>query len=283
MKLIVRPMTMADKPAILRVSARIWDGHDYVPLFFDSWVRERGFWVGEVRGRVVAYSKATELAPGEWWLEALRVDPDHRSRGLGKEMSRQVLYRALEQRPVSLRLATADVNRESIHIITEVMGFKPYAVYRFFVGSPGRPQPGPKLVRPPAADALQFLRGHEELAVSRGLLPSTWRFREANRGYLSELRRSGNLFGFRKATSLEGLLILKPHRYRGNDLDVSFVAGPRRAIRAFRAFTMRVARACGSRNLSGMAASERMASALKAMGMKPHPHISAVPVYEYPI
>lgn len=283
MKLLVRPVTMADHPAITRISSRIWDGHDYVPMFFERWVAEGGFWAGVMRERVVGYGKATELAPGEWWLEGLRVDPVCGSRGVGKELSRQVLHRTLEERPVSLRLATADVNHESVHIIEKVMGFKPYVQYRFFLDSPKKPQPGPGLVAPPVTEAFDFLERSAELAASRGLLASTWLFRDLNRRYVAELKRGGYLFGYRTAGRLAGLMVLKPHRYRGNDLDISFVAGTGRALVAFRSFLLRVSHECGTRNLSGMAASEEMASALEFLGMKPHPRIGAVLVYEYPI
>jgi GNAT superfamily N-acetyltransferase len=283
LKLLVRPVTMADRPAVMRISSRIWEGRDYVPMFFDRWVSEGGFWAVELRNRLAGYGKATELAAGEWWLEGLRVDPDCRSRGVGKELSRQVLYRTLENRPVSLRLATADVNRESIHIIEKVMGFKPYAQYRFFLGAPGRPEPGPKLVQPTVAETLDFLRRSAELAASRGLLQSTWRFRDVNRALVAELKRGGYLFGHRAAGRLAGLMVLKPHRYHGNDLDISFVAGTGRALAAFRLFLFRVAQECGTQNLSGMAASEEMAAALASLGMKPHPHNNAVLVYDYSI
>jgi len=283
MALQARPVTMADKPALLRISSRIWNGHDYVPMFFERWVSEGGFWAGVVRNRLVGYGKATELAPGEWWLEGLRVDPDCRSRGLGKELSRQVLYRTLERRPVSLRLATADVNHESVHIIESVMRFSHFADYRFFLGKPGKPKSGPKLVRPAVAEALDFLRHSEELSASRGLLQSTWRFRDVNRGYVAELKSGGYVFGHRAAGGLAGLMVLKPHRYRGNDLDVSFVAGTGRALAAFRSFLFRVAHGCGTQSISGMAASNEMAVALKSLGLKPHPDISAVLVYDYPI
>jgi GNAT superfamily N-acetyltransferase len=274
---------MADRPALMRISSRIWEGHDYVPMFFEGWVNEGGFWAGEIRNRIVGYGKATELAAGKWWLEGLRVDPDCRSRGVGKELSRAVLHRTLEKLPVSLRLATADVNHESVHIIETVMGFKPYVQYRFFLGTPGKPEPGPKLVRPTVAEALDFLRGSEELTASRGLLASTWRFRDVSRTHVAELRRGGYLFGYRTAGRLAGLMVLKPHRYRGNDLDISFVAGTGRALAAFRSFLSRVAHECGTRELSGMAASDEMAEAFKTLGFKPHPRISAVLVYEYPI
>jgi GNAT superfamily N-acetyltransferase len=267
----------------MEISSRIWGGHDYVPIFFERWVSEGGFWGVEMRNKLVGYGKATELAPGEWWLEGLRVDPDCRSRGVGKELSRAVLLRTLEKLPVSLRLATADVNHESVHIIEKAMGFKPYVQYRFFLGSPEKPRPGPGLVEPPVAEALDYIERSAELAASRGLLQSTWRLRDLHRSHVAELRRGGYLFGYRTARRLAGLMVLKPHRYRGNDLDISFIAGTGRALAAFRSFLFRVAHECGSDTLSGMAASDEMAAALESLGMKPHPHIGAVLVYDYPI
>jgi GNAT superfamily N-acetyltransferase len=283
MKLLVRPMKMADKPAVMRISSRIWEGSDYVPLFFDRWVREGGFWAGELRGRLVGYGKATELAPGEMWLEGLRVDPGCRKRGVGKELSRQVLLRALKKRPVSLRLATADVNHESIHIIEAVMRLRQYAQYRFFLGAPRKPQPGPRLVAPTVAEALDYVKRSSELTASRGLLQSNWLFRDVNRRYMAELGRGGYVFGYCQGGRLAGLLVLKPHRYHGNDLDLSFMAGTDEALAVFRSFISRVAHDCGTKNISGMAASDEMAKALKYLGLKPHPHIGKVLVYEYPI
>lgn len=282
-RLLVRPMTEADKPAVMKISSRIWEGNDYVPLFFDRWVKEGGFWAGELAGRLVGYGKATEFAPGEWWLEGLRVDPGCRKRGIGKELSHQVLDRTLERRPVSLRLATADVNHESIHIIKAVMGFESYTEYRFFTGTPRRPRPGPPLLAPRVPEALDFIKRSAELAESKGLLPWTWLFRGLNRRYVSELIRCGYVFGFGTAGKLAGLLVVRPHRYRGNDLDISFVAGDRQALAAFRSFIFRVAHDCGTQNISGMAASGEMAAVLKSFGMKPHPHLRKVLVYEYPI
>ena len=282
-KLVVRPMTMADKPAVMKISSRIWEGNDYVPLFFDRWVENGGFWAAELRGRLVGYGKATQLSPGEWWLEGLRVDPECRKQGVGRELSRRVVQRTLERRPVSLRLATADVNHESIHIIETVMGFKLYAQYRFLVGAPRKPRPGPPLVAPTVAEALDFIKRNAELAASRGLLQYTWLFRHVDRRYVAELVRCGYVFGYGRAGRLAGLLVIRPHRYHGNDIDISFVAGDTRALAAFRSFLSRVAHDCGTKSISGMAVSDEMAKAFKSLGLQPHSRIGKVPVYEYPI
>jgi GNAT superfamily N-acetyltransferase len=282
-RLVVRPMTMADKPAVMKVSSRIWEGNDYVPLFFDRWIVDGGFWAAELRGRLVGYGKATQLSPGEWWLEGLRVDPGRRKRGVGKELSRLVLERTLDERPTSLRLATADVNHESLHIIEAVMRFKPCAQYRFFVGEPAEPRPGPPLVTATTAEALDYIARSPELVASKGLLQYTWLFRRFDRRYAAELVRGGHVLGFRRAGVLRGLLVLRRHRYHGNDLDIAFVDGGRQALAAFGAFISRVAAERGTKNISGMAASDVMAVALASLGLKPHPHIGRVLVFEYPI
>ncbi len=282
-KLFVRPVTMADKPAVLGVSSRIWEGNDYVPLFFDRWVKEGGFWAAELRGRLVGYGKATQLSSGEWWLEGLRVDPDCRRRGIGKELSRQVVERTLDLRPASLRLATADVNHESLHIIETVMKFKPFAQYRFFVGEPAEPFSGERLARPLAAEVLDYLNRSPELSASKGLLVYTWLFRTLDRRYVAELVKAGYVLGYRSGKSLAGVLVLRPHRYHGNDLDISFAGGDKKALAAFGSFISRVACDCATKNISGMAASEEMAAAFTSLGMKLHPHISRVLVYDYPI
>lgn len=283
MGIVVRRVRMSDWPAVRRISARIWEGHDYVPLFFKQWVCEGGFWCAEVRGRIAGYGKATELAPGELWLEGLRVDPALRKRGIGAELSRQVLYRALDLRPVSLRLATADVNRESVHIIETVMHFNLLAQFRMFGASAVDVREGEPLVIPSAREALDFIRSGRELGASKGLLQSTWRFRNTDARYLSESKRAGRLLGYKRAGTLEGVLVCGPHRYRAADLDVSYVGGTTRALAAFRAYLHRRVRAAGGDTISGMAASDEMAAALAAVGAKASDRIKAVLVYDYPV
>jgi len=279
----VRPVKMSDWPAVQRISARIWEGHDYVPLFFKQWVREGGFWCAEVRGRIAGYGKVTELAPGELWLEGLRVDPALRRRGIGAELSKQVLSRALDLLPVSLRLATADVNRESVRIIETVMHFNLLVKLRMFRAEAMDAKEGEPLVVPSARAAFDFIRSGKELGASKGLLQSTWRFRNTDARYLSELRRAGRLLGYLRKGNLEGVLICGPHRYRAADLDVSFIGGTPRALTAFRAHLHRRVRAAGGDAISGMAASAQMSAALETVGARPSDRLKAVFVYDYPV
>jgi RimJ/RimL family protein N-acetyltransferase len=282
MALRVRPATLRDKAAVLGISAKIWEGHDYLPLFFDGWVREGQFWVGLERGRVVGCGKATEFSRGEWWLEGLRIDPDLGGRGLGKALSFAILARALALRPRALRLATADVNEASIHII-EQMGFRQAYATRLYQArlGPARARRC-ELERLGQREAWQFLLSSEELAANRGLLHHTWQFREATGALVRELCRAGYVFGVRERGRLAGMLILRPHRYHPRDLGISFIEGSKRAVERMRRVVLSRAHEQGSQWLEAMAAGERMQRALHSIGLKRHREVRQVPVYEFP-
>lgn len=282
MELMVRPALRADREAVLAISRQIWEGHDYVQHFFDRWIRAGGLVVGETRGRVIGFGKITDLAPGELWLEGLRVDPRVGGRGLGRELSRRILYAALDRRPCSLRLATADVNHASLAIIRNT-AFRHILTYKYLTGAPPAAHAGPEPVHPSPAAAFEFLRSSEEQRLGHGLVPYVWLFREANPLHIAELNRKHWVFGFRRGGRLSGLLVMRPHRYDPTNLDISFAGGSRPALAAFRAFIGRVAARRGSRTVTGMAVGTEMAGALAGFGLKPVTGFKDVLVFEYPL
>ena len=282
MELTVRPATVADREAVLAISRQIWEGHDYVQQFFDRWILDGGMLVGEIRGRVIGFGKMTELAPGELWLEGLRVDPGKGGRGLGRELSHRILYAALARRPRSLRLATADVNHASLAIIRDT-AFRHVLTYKYLTGAPPVADAGPGLVHPSPAEAFDFLRSSDEQRLGHGLVPYVWLFREANLHHVAELCRKRWVYGVRHCGRLAGLLIVRPHRYSPADLDISFVSGSKPALAEFRALVGRVGAKRGSRSVTGMCAGTGMAGALAGFGLKPVTGFKDVLVYEYPI
>ncbi len=282
MEIKVRPARAGDKPDVFRICSRVWKGWDYVTLFFDQWVKQRGFWVGETGGRLVGFGKATELAKGEWWLEGLRVDPDLQDKGIGTRLSFRILSKALEHQPVSLRLATAAINQKAIAIIKRP-GFRFCFRTWYYRGRPRRREPAQGVITPSVAQALEFLEGSQELLASKGLLGYTWLFRTANQRYLRELVRAKAVFGYGVRSKLDGLLILRLHRYSDTDLYISYVGGNTQAISAFPSFRFQVAEERGSDTIDGMAASEAMRAVFKEMGMELHPKIGEVLVFVYPV
>lgn len=292
MALTVRPARMQDKPALLAIARRTWEGHDYLPIVFDGWVKKGDFWVGEHRSRVIGCGKATHFGAGEWWLEGLRVDPDLQGRGLGTKLSLAILDRVLRRKPRSLRLCTGRNNTHSIRIIGR-MGFEPIFCTRLFRGNPGLPRIAPNgspvggdcsgISRLPATEALRVLAGHEELWLNCGLLQHTWQFRESSLRYLQELEGQGRIWGYREQGRTSGLLIAQPHRYDPRNLDISFISGTSRVLAAFGRFLRRRVKEAGGSRLAGTAAGPEMKRALLHLGLKPESGHGHEVVFEYPV
>lgn len=85
---LLRPAEAGDAAGVEAISAQIWGGHDYVPAVFDDWLADvtGEFTVVYDGERLAAFGKLTELGPGEWWWEGMRVDPAYRGRGLARAL-----------------------------------------------------------------------------------------------------------------------------------------------------------------------------------------------------
>ena len=130
----IRRAVHEDKPRIVEISSKIWDGEDYLPHIFNKWVDEKGgeFSVITVDGVVAGCAKITELPHNVLWLEGIRVDTDYRGRGLGKSLAEYQLKRAKEIGYEKLELGTFVENYESIAII-EKRGFERVASFKFLL------------------------------------------------------------------------------------------------------------------------------------------------------
>jgi GNAT superfamily N-acetyltransferase len=302
----VRRARSQDRKDILRICRATWHGWDYVPEYLNRWLKEKGFYVIVERrtGRAVGLGKYTELAPGELWLEGLRIDPEARSRGLGWQLSKAVLRHALAEKPVSIRLATGRRNTHSRRIIRR-MGLRLRVSLWSREGKVPRRAGKPDVFVPSARAAYDYLRRSDECRAGKGLLAHTWQFRTATPELIAELHRKGCLFGYGhkpvgpttgragRNDDLQGLLILQPGRYRTGRLDICFIGGTRKALpefaRQIRVFARR--RRCTS--IGGMAASPKILRHLGGLRMRvptPRRRGSRVPggqrhvmVYEYPL
>ena len=132
---MIRRLTREDKAAVSQLCGRAVS-EDFIPLYFDSFIDEKvgfGFEEGGVLAGMVFMSVALD---GEAWLFGLRVDPDHRRKGIG----RQLTEHALKEIPRSCRLVRLGIfkdNRASLQLARS-FGFSARAdyVFREYRGSP---------------------------------------------------------------------------------------------------------------------------------------------------
>ncbi len=89
---VCRPALPLDTEDVLRFTSRIWDGDDYVPGVWQEWLSDANGLcaVAEYQGHAIGLVKLSCLAPGQWWIMGLRVDPDHQKLGVASRLHHYV-------------------------------------------------------------------------------------------------------------------------------------------------------------------------------------------------
>jgi GNAT superfamily N-acetyltransferase len=200
-----RPARAEDKSRVLEITAHTWgpgEG-DYIAEVWDRWLADpQGeFTVAELDGAVVALAKLTWVADGEWWMEGLRVDPEHRRAGIGQAMNTYQVQLARKLGGRVVRYATGLRNAGS-HRIAERADFH---VLTRFVERTGEkldePAHGLETLIPADLDAAwQMASESDSLQATRGVYVWMWRARALTRERLAEHVERGHAMGMRDAT-----------------------------------------------------------------------------------
>ncbi|MFA4646083.1 GNAT family N-acetyltransferase [Pyrococcus kukulkanii] len=131
--MLVRKATPRDRPFVEETARLTWNGEDYLARVFEKWLKDEHFYVLELNGRVIGTAKLTFLPERVGWLEGLRVHPNYRGRGYGRELHNFMLELgeklATEGKIEALEFSTCFLNKESI-AMAKKDGFK--VVARFY-------------------------------------------------------------------------------------------------------------------------------------------------------
>jgi acetyltransferase (GNAT) family protein len=177
---VIRPALPLDREAVLEFCKFIWDGHDYIPDVWDDWMADPSgqMFVAEYAGKAVGLGRLTLLAPGQWWLEGLRVDPAHQDRKIGTLMNDYLNALWLERGEGYLRLMTS-AKRVKVHHMAEQHGMARIAERSFFIAEP-RDSAGESAFIPlgdgEIAEAAQFAVAAESTALTGPMADVGWRF-----------------------------------------------------------------------------------------------------------
>ena len=141
--IVFRNALSGDMEAIAEISRLTWDGEDYLEAMATAWISDGTLRVGELDGRVIGTFRISPMPCGVIWLEALRVHPDQRGRGLGRRLGSEAFRIGRELIEAGegdcLEFSTYVNNLESIHISTS-QGFR--VVNRFMLMSREGAGPG---------------------------------------------------------------------------------------------------------------------------------------------
>ncbi len=126
----IRAASEADRAQLEAIAAQTWDGDDYLPRVIDDWLKDPhdGFYVATLRDRVVGVIKLTRFAPGEWWMEGLRVDPAYQGHGFARILHHFVINQVRQRGEGTVRFATAAHN-EAVRQLARETGFERVACY----------------------------------------------------------------------------------------------------------------------------------------------------------
>ncbi|MBU4486966.1 MAG: GNAT family N-acetyltransferase [Candidatus Delongbacteria bacterium] len=123
----IRKMTQKDKPRMLEIVKNIWDGNDYLPLVFDTWIKDKkGEFVAAVdeKGEIIGFEKLTMLSDNDVWIEGLRKDEKSNIKGVGHFLTEYFLSELSKDPKIkTIRFATYFRLVKSIGLFSK-MGFR---------------------------------------------------------------------------------------------------------------------------------------------------------------
>jgi hypothetical protein len=217
-----RRMTPADKPALMAIAARIWDGTDYLPAVFDEWVADTAgeFTAVILDGLLVGCGKLTFLTPVDAWFEGLRKDPDLAEKGVTAAVTSYFLSKVAGRRNLaSIRFSTYVRNLASI-TANERQGFHRCLTLSCKTWNAKRAElealpdgaasaSGLEVQRiTREAQVFDFLESRGYLEATRGLLPEGWRVLPYSRKlFASRYIRTGNCWGVVEGGALKGISV----------------------------------------------------------------------------
>ncbi len=116
--LVCRPALPKDTAQALELTRQIWEGQDYVPQVWETWLRDPNglLAVAEYGGHIVGLGKLTRLAADEWWLEGLRVHPQYEGRGIASHLHDYLLHQWQRLGDGVVRLLTGSFNQRVQHL-----------------------------------------------------------------------------------------------------------------------------------------------------------------------
>jgi GNAT superfamily N-acetyltransferase len=167
-----------DKDAVLAFCAHTWDWGDYIHQVWDEWlVNPSGrLLVAILANRPVGLMHLQIVAPGECWLEGMRVDPAMRKQGISKRLNEQAIREAQRIGAIVARLATRSENSIAQRAI-ESLGFQQVGTYLHYVGAAEavRGAPQPRVAEAQDLPALLAFLGRSNIfPVTGGLIYSDW-------------------------------------------------------------------------------------------------------------
>jgi GNAT superfamily N-acetyltransferase len=249
----VRRARPEDRGPILELAEHIWGGDDYLPLVWDHWLEDDSGVLLTVlhEGRPVGVSHISVLAPGEVWLEGLRLHPELQGRGLASQINRVTYREAMKLNPRTIRYSTGAGN-EASRRLAERRGFWQVARTLWLWGAARRQRPVGRVAELSDVDRVfRFARESRCLRATSGLFPTGWRFHSLTRGLVHDLVAKGHVLLIKRRGVIRAAAMWDVGHV-DNDICLGFVEGSERDIRSLAGDILATAEVAGQADASAM-------------------------------
>lgn len=203
--IVCRPALPSDKADVMEFTKFIWEGHDYVRYAWDEWLAdpEGILAVAEYGGHCVGLAKISRSAPGQWWLQGLRVDPKFQDLKIGSHIHRYIDEWWLEHGNGVVRLMTSS-KRVKVHHLSEKFGYtKVLEVKEFEANSLDEICRSFQPVRKDEISAaLKAVLESPVLELGRGLFDRGWEALKPTEGILADIQQLGMAFWWQDGKGL---------------------------------------------------------------------------------
>jgi ribosomal protein S18 acetylase RimI-like enzyme len=195
----VRPARRADKEPLMSFIKDNWGGHDYIPQVWDEWLEDKGgkVFVVEADGVPVGMNRVKFLLDGSAFLEAARVHPGFRGRGLATMLGSSAMRFAMDRGVKVFRLDSRSTNRTAHRQIAR-MNFKELS--RVNVYEPGEeakfaPQEGVRRAEVPELSRVaRLIMGSREFRLGSGVYWDSYEAVSLSPSIIGKLVREGNVW-----------------------------------------------------------------------------------------
>ena len=279
--LSVRRARPEDREALFEMSTHIWGGHDYMPLIWDRWLADKkgALLTVKVDGRPVGTSKVTLLAPGEVWLEGLRLHPDYQGLGLSKSIHRATFREASRLNPRTVRYSTW-IGNEASRRIAEKNDFWQIARTGWMWGKARRRSAihGRRAADDDIDNVVRFVRQSSCYEATNGVAGVGWTFPELTLRRIRRLLSRGQVLVLPRRGELRAVAMFDIGKI-DDDVCLGFVDGRDDDITLLARDILHIAADTGRDEASAMLPMGRIADLVHAAGFDEWQPVRAV-VYE---
>ena len=202
-----RDLQLSDESSVRELCKDIWEGNDYVPDRFSSWIREdNSSPIGLfIEGELVALGNLA-AAPDSpvAWIKGLRVNMSRQHEGYGTKLVEHMIVLAKKRGIKKIRYATGSRNEHSVHLAKNLGFVVANSIGYFRLSNPYPQHPAPSPTTVPlvvSSERLHKVLSSTPELVESETLPLLWEFEDKE---LEGLVRLENRTEFKLIVSDEG-------------------------------------------------------------------------------